>query len=200
MASIHSNPIPGVGMGIIAPNLCYRFSVRFLDDDKQKLPISDQLSNQVVRIDGIEQRVDRLGVSNHGSIIDFQDDFMNYAFKGLLKLQEMESFTVAVDILDGADTILRTTYLRNAKLHSFAHADLDYSGRTVKAEVEVDAHFPQHVGEITNLISENPVAAAVLATMQGAQIRINAGKNLAKPVSSELSAYFSYESTEFYFK
>jgi hypothetical protein len=198
MASI-GNPIPGIGgVGIRAPNLKNRFRVRFLNEEKQKLDVSDQLSAQAIRVDGLEQRRVDMGMLN-STIIDFQDDVTNVAFKGLLKLQEMESFIVAIDILDGADTILRTTYLQGTKLLSFGHAKLDYAAFGSKHELEFDAYFPHRVGQITDLISENPVAAAVLNTLQGAQVRVNAGKNLADPVSCELCAYFNFVATEFDF-
>ena len=199
MTSI-GNPIPGVGFGILAPHLRNNFRVSFLDNEKQKFTFSDHLSIQITKVDGIEQRRMDMGHTN-SCTINFQDDVTNATFKGLLALQEMDSFIVAIEMLDGANNILRTTYLHGSKLLSFGHSNLDYaSGPTrITREIQIDGFIPEKWGDVTQMMNENPVAASILHALSSTRFSVGMGKNIAESAALELSAYFNCLSIDYNF-
>lgn len=197
MTTLSELGIPHNGFDILQPNLKHRFQIRFLDSETdEKLAVSDALTKQAVRVFGvIERRENPMDISG----IIFQDDITNVAFKALLTLQTIKEFTVAIDVLDGNETILRTTLLKNAKLESFYHGDFDYAAVVSKSELEFEAFFPDRMGTAINMINENPLGAAILNAFSGAQLRIKGGKKSNETAVSELQAQFSFEDIQYEF-
>jgi hypothetical protein len=124
MSSLADVGIPGVGTGILQPNLAYKFRVRIVENDVQY----NELSMQVVSTSDFGYWSSQYG--GHRLTVVFQDDVTNQAARRLVDLHARGAkIDVFVDILDGNDTVTRTHAFNDAVIAGdLVFSPLDYAG------------------------------------------------------------------------
>lgn len=195
MARLSDIGIPGIGVGIIQPNLPNRFSVRFLDLDGYELDSSKQLGMQVTAVRDIIE-----GDSDKTFTMIFQDDIVNRASKGIMELQEQSAFVVELNQLDGGDTVLRQTDVVGVKVSSVQYTDLDYAGITTHPTLQFMVDVPERLGMLRDMIEENPVGAAIVHALSGAHLRVSGYPGESKSHASEIRVRCTYTNIDRMFK
>jgi len=161
MTSIKHFGIPGFGSGILQPKLSRNFRVRFLDTDGNPLPYSEHLSKQVTTTDPIPVWTLRSRTSQWGTLVGqeeftivFEDDVQDLVASSLLKLQQELTFTVAIDYLDGNDTVIRTISLTTANVEKLLFDSLSYASKS--AVSTFDAKYSTDISD-----NESDIALAL---------------------------------------
>lgn len=183
--------IPGVGSGILHPVMKNRFRVAFQDEAGVKLPYSDSLAMQVVRLSSFAQSA---GCS---ILVTLEDDVTNYAAKAVQELSRIPSgnFKLVIEYLDGNEGVIRTATFDLCRLELVEHGDLDYAGSRSRDE-RLRLHIPLREGSLIEALNESPAARAVLTVLNGASFTV-AGEADTATVQTLLS--ISYESVELTF-
>lgn len=134
MSTLSQVGIPGVGQGILPPMVQHQFRVSFVNAAGDNLDISDQLSNEVIRIGPLTTNpMNSFGFAcNSCTAMVVQDDIASNALKALLQLQETEEFNIKIEYLDGSNTVLRTVLITKAKIQLLCMGELDYASTADK--------------------------------------------------------------------
>lgn len=191
MSSIENFGMPTAGTRILHPIMTYRFRLRFTDKNGQSLPFGEGLTKQVVSFSGHTQS--RNYVRNGSFCAIFEDDITNICMKGAQELIKMDDFSVHLDVLDGAEGVIRTTEFKNVKLEGVTHSHFDYAGGQNSNKAVFNCSIPSKVGSLVDAITENPVADVVWTALSGSNFSIHVGpeKQLSSIVQIEM--YFSFD-------
>jgi hypothetical protein len=200
MASLNEI-IPGFGSGIMHPMTKNRFRVSFLDEQDVKLPYSDSLALQVIRLSSFTQGG---GLSQYGLqsaetvLVTLQDDITNYGARAVQELFNLPSgnFKLVIEYLDGNDAIVRTATFGLCRLTQIDHGELDYAGG-YSNDQRLRLNIPMREGSLINTLMENPAAMAVMTVLNGASFTITGDSDVTALVETTLS--ISYDSVKFTF-
>jgi len=118
------NKLSSLGTGILMPKQRYRFKASFVDSSTLKpIPESARMAFQLTRISEVEQQnmyVQKLELA-------FEDDILNEALNALKHFEKTRTFTLVIEYIDGNEKVVRTHYLKGARIINLRFGSLDYS-------------------------------------------------------------------------
>lgn len=197
MASLSNFGIPGVGSGILHPILKNRFRIAFHDDNGVKLPYSDELAMQAVKVSSFLQGNNSFGLTSSDTVVvTLQDDVTCRAARAVQELFNIPSgnFKFIVEYLDGNEGLIRTATFSFCRLATVEHGELDYAGGSSRERLRLN--IPHREGSLIDALKENPAALAIMTLLNGASMSVTDPESNA---TVETTLSISYETVELTF-
>lgn len=177
MSSISQFGIPGVSTGILQPNLRHRFRVTFHDRHGDPLSVSDQLAAQVIEVGAynLKDPLAKFGMIGGGqaTTLVFQDDIANNAAHSIIQLSNRDNFTVRIDYLDGANTVIRTVSLTDVQIAEVQFDKLSYAGTPPQSVSDASYHFTPNLNHRDDQVS--PLVSELSALVDGIRVVTETG-------------------------
>lgn len=164
MASLSNTSLEA--MGILNPLMSYRFRVSFLDEEGVKLPFSNNIAMQVVKVSSFTHGFGQI-------VVTVEDDVTNVAAKGIQQLFELPSgnFQLVIDYLDGCESVVKTATLGFCRLDLVEHSGLDYAGSPRRYE-RLRINVPTREGSLIDALNEHPLATALVTMLNGSSVAV----------------------------
>jgi hypothetical protein len=168
----------------------------FTDDAGEKLPFSDVLTRQVIKVDPFKQGTDlrNFGIHDLGGkvVITFEEDILNQAALALQELFKLPSFTIVVEQLDGNDGVTKTTTFSKTHISEIKHGVLDYAGGGSTTE-RMALEIPMIEGNKIEALRQDPVVDVLLTLLKGLKISVN---KPGKPGTVQPVVTFSFQEVQ----